>query len=206
MRALNVTLLVLVVLVHGAVWLLRPQPGRRNVEAMPEMVRGPAAEPFAASAVFGDGKTLQGPPPGVVVRGLPPLRYAATSVEALRAGRELVSPVVAGSAPDLARGRHVFATYCQVCHGAKGTGDGPVAQRGFPTPPSLLADKARTMADGQLFHVVTYGQANMPAYAAQIPRLDRWRAVAFVRELQKAPAAAPAAGALPSAPPPGGAR
>jgi mono/diheme cytochrome c family protein len=191
MRALNSLLLVLTLAVYAAVFLLRAQPGRRNLEVMPEMVRGPAAEPFAASAVFADGKTLQSLPPGVVVRGHPPLRFGATPEEALRAGRELRSPF-ADPAAELARGAHVFRGTCAVCHGTSGLGDGPVAKRGFPTPPSLLGERARAMADGQIFHVVTFGQNNMPAHAAQIERLDRWRAVAYVRELQRAAASAPA--------------
>jgi hypothetical protein len=41
------------------------------------------------------------------------------------------------------------------------------------------------MRDGQLFHVVTYGQGNMSGYASQIGEDDRWRAVAHVRHLQR---------------------
>ena len=58
------------------------------------------------------------------------------------------------------------------------------AMRGFPPPPSLLADQAVRLADGQIFHIVTYGQKNMPSYAAQVPLDDRWRVIAYVRSLQ----------------------
>ena len=83
-------------------------------------------------------------------------------------------------------GEFVFENYCATCHGAGGLGNGPVAQRGFPPPPSLLADKTRKMKDGHLFHVLTYGQNNMPSYASQISREDRWNVIGYVRSLQNA--------------------
>jgi hypothetical protein len=42
------------------------------------------------------------------------------------------------------------------------------------------------MKDGQLFHVVTYGQGNMPAHAAQLSQDDRWQVILHLRSLQQA--------------------
>src|SRR5581483_7220919 len=99
---------------------------------------------------------------------------------------ETVNPMKA-DAKTLARGEAVFVNFCQVCHGPAARGDGPVAQRGFPAPPSLVAPaaKSRGLTDGQLFHIITAGQNNMPSYATQIDPDDRWRAVLFVRALQQ---------------------
>ena len=36
-----------------------------------------------------------------------------------------------------------------------------------------------------MFHVLTFGQKNMPGYAAQITTDDRWKAILHVRELQR---------------------
>jgi mono/diheme cytochrome c family protein len=80
----------------------------------------------------------------------------------------------------------VYATFCQPCHGAGGKGDGPVALRGFPPPPSLLAGKAVSMDDAQIFAILTKGQGNMPSYASQMSAEDRRAAVAHVRLLQGA--------------------
>ena len=44
------------------------------------------------------------------------------------------------------------------------------------------------MKDGQLFHILTYGQNNMPSYASQLSRDDRWNAIIHVRSLQRATA------------------
>jgi hypothetical protein len=64
-------------------------------------------------------------------------------------------------------------------------GDGTIAKRGFPPPPSLLADKAKNIKDGQMFHIMTYGQANMPSLVSQVLPLDRWRVIKYVRSVQK---------------------
>ena len=57
---------------------------------------------------------------------------------------------------------------------------------GFPPPPSLSAEKTLKMRDGQMFHVLTFGQKNMPGYASQVSAEDRWKAILHVRSLQEA--------------------
>jgi mono/diheme cytochrome c family protein len=93
-------------------------------------------------------------------------------------------PVAADRAA-LARGKHVYQTFCAVCHGAEGRGDGPIIGR-FPNPPSLLAERARTLPDGELFHILSRGQGIMAPYAVQVRAADRWRVIHYVRELQGA--------------------
>jgi hypothetical protein len=62
------------------------------------------------------------------------------------------------------------------------------------------------MKDGQLFHILTLGQNNMPTFAVQLPSNRRWDVIAYIRRLQQAapppatPAAAPAT--QPAAPAP----
>ncbi len=90
----------------------------------------------------------------------------------------------------LERGSHVYLTFCISCHGPKGGGDGPVTQRGFPPPPSMLTGKSLQMKDGQLFHILTYGQGSMAPFASQLSRELRWDVINYVRDLQsKAPPA-----------------
>lgn len=162
---------------------------RPNYEFFPDMARAPHYGAFEANPHFADGKTQQAPQAGAIPRGLRPLHYARTPEDALRAGRELGSPYAGADAatlrPVLERGGAAFRAYCVACHGGGGTGDGPVSLRGFPPPPSLLAPHAREMADGQLYHVITFGQGNMPAHAALVDREDRWKVIAYVRKLQE---------------------
>lgn len=157
---------------------------RPNVEFMPDMAHSLAAESFGRNAVFADGITLQTPPAGTVARGRLPLRYGTTPEEAQRAGRELINPVDAGDADIQQLGATGFGIFCHPCHGATGAGDGPVAMKGFPPPPSLFAEKATNLADGQIFHIISFGQGNMPAHGTQIPTAQRWQIVTHVRQLQ----------------------
>ena len=148
----------------------------------PDMVQSVPYDSFAENPVFRDGKTQQNPPPGTVARGPLAFAYAAGPEEALRAGRELKNPLAA-TPENLKRGDLVFHTICFTCHGPLGEGDGPIIPR-FPQPPSLTAAHARTLPDGQIFHIITRGQNLMPAHAAQVLPEDRWRLVLYLRSLQ----------------------
>lgn len=158
---------------------------RPGWEFLPDMARSPAAASQSDGAPTADGLADRAQPDGVVVRGAMPFRYVATPEDALRAGRELSNPFAAGDAAALARGAVVYARMCVPCHGADGEGRGGAVLRGMLPPPSLLADRARTMPDGQAFHVLTLGQGNMASYAVQVEADDRWKVILHVRKLQE---------------------
>lgn len=197
---LNGFLLLTVVMSVTASWIFSSDPARPNFEFLPQMAHSPRYNAFAPNANFANGTTLQRPEPGAIARGSMPLRYAATPQDALRAGEELKSPFDLSNVRAQERGAFVFSNFCAICHGAGGTGNGPVAQRGYPPPPSLLAEHALKMKDGQLFHVLTYGQNNMPSYASQLSRDDRWNVILYVRTVQAAAAPVPAPAAPPTSP------
>jgi mono/diheme cytochrome c family protein len=184
MTRVNWILLVALLIAIAANFAFQRNPAVLNYEYLPEMVRSKAYESFSLNPVFTDGKTMQPPVAGTLPRGFRPVHYRATPEDAQRAGRELQSPVEAATAGQ--RGLFVFQTFCLPCHGPAGRGDGPVALRGYPAPPSLLGEKTLKLADGQMFHILTFGQKNMPAYAGQISQQDRWRVIAYVRSLQQA--------------------
>jgi len=187
---INVTLAGALALSLLLNWGTKPDPTAQALEFAPQMAHSARYNAFAANPDFADGKTLRAPEPGTIPRGVLPLHYAATPADAERAGVELHNPFAPDDSAALARGATVFATFCQPCHGTGGRGDGLVAQRGFPPPPSLVAGHAVDLPDGRLFHIVTYGQGNMASYASQIPRADRWKVILHVRALQEAATAA----------------
>lgn len=94
-------------------------------------------------------------------------------------------------AATLVQGDTLYHTFCAVCHGSAGAGDGTVRVGA----PSLLTDKARAYSDGYLYGMIRYGRGVMPRYGDKVYRHeDRWAIVNYVRKLQRDAAGAPAAG------------
>ena len=189
MRGSVVINLLLVLVLAGLIglhWVIQPDPSLRNYEILPDMVHSLARDAQTAATVLPDGTPLDlRPPAGAIARGYMPFTYGATPEEALRAAAELSSPNALEDPDADARGTEVFNTFCSVCHGAGGHGDGNVTKRGVPPPPSLLLEHATKMSDGQMYHVVTLGQGNMASYASQVGREDRWLAIRHIRTLQQ---------------------
>lgn len=166
------------------------KPGREpNYEVLPwlnKMLISSAAETNTINSVFKNHQTNQMPPEGTIPRGFQPLHFTVDEPGRDQAGRELKNQFDATPA-NLERGLAMFTTFCTPCHGTGGAGDGPVAKRGMPGFPINAADAGPGLwPDGRIFHLITYGRANMPAYASQISPEDRWKIILHVRELQKA--------------------
>lgn len=147
-------------------------------EYMPDMARGPAYKAFAPNTVTRDGLTLQQPVAGTIARGYIPFHYGPGEDEAARAGRELVNPYTP-AARTLDEGKALFQTYCMVCHGERGAGDGPISGK-IPTPPSYLSDRLMKFPQGRIFHVITLGTGKMPSYTTQLSTDERWKIVTYV--------------------------
>lgn len=110
----------------------------------------------------------------------------------------LENPVPA-DARSLARGEVLFARNCAACHGATGQAESPMTEvwpllLAYPLTAAVTVDRS----DGYLFGIISAGRANMPAYGQRIPYWDRWDVVNYVRTLQGAGAAAPAAAGEPA--------
>ena len=195
-KRLNYLLLMILIALIAMNFLALPDPSQPNWEFLPDMAHSPAYTSESANPNFPDGKTLQPPVPNTLAQGQTPLHYAATDAESLRAGRELHNPFSAKDIGASRRGALVFQTSCMPCHGGGGQGDGPVALRGYPSPPSLVTGNTTKMPDGQLFHIITYGRGNMPSQAGLLSPEDRWAVILHIRSLQT-PAAPESMGAKP---------
>lgn len=141
---------------------------------MPDMVTSPAYKAQAEGS-------MRMPVKGTIPRDYEPYPYK-TDPEA--AGRDLKNPL-RSTREILVRGQTMFNTYCVVCHGPAGEGDGSIVPK-FPRPPSIQSEKVRTWSDGRIYHVMTMGQNLMPSYASQVAPADRWAIVHYVRVLQRA--------------------
>jgi mono/diheme cytochrome c family protein len=163
------------------------QPGEEpGSEYMPDMARGPGYKAFAPNAATRNGITLQRPVAGTIARGYRPFHYGKGELEAVRAGQELVNPF--HPTPQvLANGKMLYETYCAVCHGEQGNGDGPIAAK-IPPPTSYKADRVMGYPPGRMFHVITMGSNKMPSYAVQLTPDERWQVILYIRtQLQGLP-------------------
>lgn len=151
---------------------------QRAYEYMPDMARSPSYKAFAPNSVTRDGLTLQHPVAGTIPRGYHVFHYGPGEEEAARAGHELQDPYRA-TPRTLAEGKALFQTYCLVCHGEQGKGDGPISGK-IPPPPSYLSERLMQFPPGRVFHVVTLGTGKMPSYAAQLSADERWKVVTYV--------------------------
>lgn len=151
---------------------------QRVLEYMPQMTDTPAVK---AQRLGPFGVGMRVPPEGTLAINEHPYRFA-NDPEA--AGRELKNPVPR-TREKLLKGQHLFNTYCIVCHGPRGEGNGFVVPK-FPMPPSLQSDKVRGWTDGRIYHVITAGQNLMPSYASQVNDEERWEIINYVRVLQRA--------------------
>ena len=89
------------------------------------------------------------------------------------------------------RGKFVYETYCLVCHGETGRGDGPVSSAGggpFAGVRSMVTDTVARRSDGYLYGVIVnaqvMGRGLMPRYGDKIAGTDRWDLVNYIRTLQ----------------------
>jgi mono/diheme cytochrome c family protein len=179
MSALRCAMCLLLALASAA---CARRPEQRGYEYTPDMAYSVPYDAFAPNPVTRNGMTQQVPVRGTIPRGFLPLHYSNSAADAERAGRELSNPYSPTPAT-LEQGQRLYETFCMVCHGVAGDGDGPIVPR-IPNPPAYSSERVRTMPPGRLFHVITFGSGRMPSYASQIPASDRWLIVAYVQTLQ----------------------
>ena len=131
-----------------------------------------------------NGMAMRIPPEGTVPIGFRPYPYK-DDVES--AAKNLKNPYPDPATPEiLARGKNAYEINCLVCHGIKGGGDGPVAEKMALRPPSLLTGKVQRFKDGRIFHIITEGRGVMGSYANQVVKENnRWAIITYIRSLQK---------------------
>lgn len=153
---------------------------------------------------FKDGLPLQSAPAGTVPRSeswyrgesYMPYPYPATPEGYEAAGTDYTSPL---NNPDrnengyncteatYNRGKEVYTTFCVMCHGANGDGQGNLVTKGvFGTVPSYFdPNTLLNLPEGKMFHTLTYGKGIMGSYASQISPQQRWEVICYIQEFQK---------------------
>src|SRR5438067_11172479 len=114
-------------------------------------------------------------------RPIPPVpgTVPVTGVEpamSLQTADRLVNPRTRTS-ESINRGRFVYETYCLVCHGESGRGDGPISSAAggpFSGVRSLVTDTVSRRSDGDFYSVIVNAQAVgrelTPTYGEKVRR------------------------------------
>jgi mono/diheme cytochrome c family protein len=131
---------------------------------------------------------MREPAPNTVKRnqyGFLPYRQKAVpkdSIPLITAG--MVSPLDSAAAV-VADGKLLYTMYCQHCHGAKGEGDGKVADK-YPGVANLRGPAYLGITEGHIFHVITKGAGLMQPHGSQVSEMDRWKIARYIKtSLQK---------------------
>lgn len=84
----------------------------------------------------------------------------------------------------LVDGKKLYNTYCAVCHGEDGKGEGYLGTS-YPIPVAdITREELAARGDGHFFMQITRGGAMMPGYGHAISPIERWQIVAYLRQLQ----------------------
>ena len=159
-------------------------------KVMRDMYDQPRYRPMRPSPLFPDGTSARSPVPGTVpaasgvLAGTSSGRVGgdeAQRMAKLDAAQEMPLPTTLQL---LQRGRERFDIYCSPCHSVVGDGDGFIARRGFPHPPSYHTDRLRNAPDRHFYDVITNGYGVMYPYANRLDPEQRWAIVAYIRALQ----------------------
>ena len=175
-----------------------------GLEYMPDMYRSPAIEAYVdygfdefkpgmtsdSAKVMRLKQSVRIPVEGTIpYRGGDQLAYNApypypnTEAGYEGAGVGFKSPLPT-SPESTAAGQALFEKFCIQCHGEKGGGDGSITQKSggkYPVVPSYESRKG--LAEGKMFHTITYGKGLMGSHAYILNQKERWQVIQYVKVL-----------------------
>lgn len=161
---------------------------------MPDMAYSRAYETYSLTAEQIEELQKRGiyynamPVEGTIARGeMAPYRLANDSTGYAQSAA-IQDPLGTMDATYAAEAERLYMVNCAICHGSKLDGNGPLWNGGdgpYPAAPrNLLDDYSKGLADGTMYHVITYGKGLMGGYAAQVSPKERWMLVKYIRSVQ----------------------
>lgn len=180
---------------------------------MPDMAYSVAVETYSDHSRLADSGIFYNsrPVPGTVRRGEEGYHYEmlTDTTGAYDKSSALKNPLPAMDKDQAVEAERLYLVNCGICHGQKLDGNGPLYKGGegpYTAAPANFIDPAAgggkyyAMAEGTMFHSITYGKNLMGSYASQVTPKQRWMIISFIKSKQaaKSAAAAPAAAAVPA--------
>ncbi len=165
---------------------VRRSPGRAY---MPDMAYSRAVETYAST----EGLKKAGihytamPVKGTMARGDMQAYTLENDSTGYIKSSAIINPLKVDSI-DIKEAERLYLVNCGICHGAKLDGNGPLWKDGngpYPAAPkNFMAEDMKKMAEGTMFHSVTYGKGQMGSYASQLSTPQRWMVIAFIKSKQ----------------------
>ena len=157
---------------------------------MPDMTYSRGYETYAKNSLIDSGiNYINYPVDGTIRRGdLFPYTLANDS-NGYKMSAEIKSPIASLTSDEMAEAKRLFNINCAVCHGPNMDAQGPLAGK-VGGIANLKLDQYVKMAEGTMFHTVTYGKNNMGSYASQLTRKQRWMVIKYIKSEQGKGAAA----------------
>ena len=152
------------------------------LEIFPDMDRQAKIRPQTIDNFFPDRMASRLPVPGTVSRGS---HFEDTP---MNTGRVTGTTNFVETNPMplseqvMARGRERFQINCQPCHGPLADGNGVTKKFGMAVVANLHDKRIVSLADGEIFSVITNGRNLMGAYGPNVPVEDRWAIIAKFQE------------------------
>lgn len=154
-----------------------------NYQYFPDMYEPVSYDAYNEGEIFPDGKSAMDPAENTIARGHDTYGYPNSFDGKNAAAEELKNPLPF-TERNVKHGGELYDIYCAICHGFKGDGKGPLAERekimGIPG----FDDPNRNLTEGDIYHVIYYGLNNMGSYASQTTHKERWQIVHYIQTLQ----------------------
>jgi mono/diheme cytochrome c family protein len=171
---------------------------------MPDMAYSRAYETYASTAALQEAGVHYNARPveGTIARGaMASYPFANDSVGYVRSA-EVKNPIDPATV-DMTEAERIYLINCGICHGTKLDGNGPLWKGGdgpyTAAPRNLIGDPlALNMAEGTMFHSITYGKNLMGGYGSQLSTKQRWEIVAYIKLKQKEAGATASTAAAPA--------
>ena len=93
-----------------------------------------------------------------------------------------INPIPADEV-SLQRGKILYDIHCQVCHGAEGHGNGPLANYFDRTPQNLTSSQILAEFDGSVYLTIMNGFGQMPALFENLSPHESWDVVNYLHTL-----------------------
>ncbi|MFN8292007.1 MAG: cytochrome c [Chitinophagaceae bacterium] len=185
-----ISCLVMMVLVMSCS-RVRRSPGRAY---MPDMSYSRAYETYASTEKLkAEGVNYDAMPvTGTIARGDMTWHYPYANDSAGYANsKNVTNPLPPLDSLQRVEANRLYLVNCGICHGEKMDGNGPLYKGGdgpFPAKPATLVGDAKytAMAEGTMFHSITYGFNTMGSYASQLSTQQRWMVIHYIKERQAA--------------------